>query len=87
MNTVMIVCILNIHSPIHNSDKVIMAKYIIIACGIIFGIMNNIDINKVNKKFSKFNIKINNKNKHEKLDYINEINHNEIHIEEIENVV
>ena len=71
--------VLSIYSSvfIHASEKLYLAKYIILTCIAIFAIINNFDI--------KINVNKNNKNKWLVYDY--EFNHNDVHIEEIENAV
>jgi hypothetical protein len=74
----MTVLSINASVIIHASEKLYLAKYIILTCVFIFAIINNFDI-KINVN------KNNNKNKWLVHDY--ELNHNDVHIEETENAV
>jgi hypothetical protein len=82
MNAIMLICVLNIQSSIaiHASEKVSFAKYILLTCVAVFALLNNFDIKIIDVKKKNFN----NKNR---VIYDYEFNHNDVHIEEIENAV
>jgi hypothetical protein len=79
MNAVMIICILNIQSSItiHASEKISVAKYILLTFFTMFAIINNFNIKIIDSK----------KNFNKVVVYDYDFNHNDVHIEEIENAV